>query len=134
MIEALTTPRPLGAVLLLVLAFGFKQLIADYFLQTNWMARGKAAAVGWLAPLFAHAGVHASLTTLICLTVVPGLAWLGLVDFAIHATIDRIKAIPAVGGRWRCDQQQFWWVFGIDQEAHALTHLGFVAVLAAALG
>jgi hypothetical protein len=39
-------------------AFVVKQFLADFPLQSNWMARGKERANGYLGPLFAHAGVH----------------------------------------------------------------------------
>jgi hypothetical protein len=132
-LDILGTAQPVGAVLLLVLLFGLKHLLADFILQTPWMVRGKGAAAGWMAPLLAHAGVHGALTTAIALVVVPGWWWLGLVDLLVHATLDRLKAAPRCGGRWCADQRAFWWAFGIDQEAHALTHLAFVAVLASSL-
>ncbi len=122
---------PLFFVLALVLAFGLKHLLADYFLQTNWMARGKGRISGWQAPLAAHAGIHSIGTLVIAVVVAPALWWLALLDLVIHGAIDRVRALPCIGGKLRPDQTHFWWMLGIDQEAHALTHLLFIAVIAA---
>jgi hypothetical protein len=127
--EALETALPIGDIVAVYLLFRLKQLFADYLLQTDWMARGKGRQVHWLAPLLAHAGTHGLGTTAIALVVAPALWWLGLVDLLVHASIDRVKAVPALGGRWRPDQPAFWWSHGVDQEAHNLTHLVFVILL-----
>lgn len=119
----------LGDFVAVYLAFRFKHLTADYFLQTKWMAVGKTAPAHWMVPLFSHAAVHGLGTTLIALAFAPALWWLGLVDIAVHASIDRVKAIPACGAQWRPDQSAFWWCHGVDQEAHNLTHLAFVAAI-----
>lgn len=119
----------LPALIGLSLAFGAKQLAADFFLQTGWMARGKGQAQGWLAPLGTHACVHGLGTLLITLAMAPKLWWLSLVDVVLHAAIDRVKALPSLGGRWTPQHCAYWWAFGVDQQAHALTHLGFVVLL-----
>jgi hypothetical protein len=128
-LEALQTVRPIGDIVVVYLLFRMKQLIADYLLQTDWMARGKGRQTHWLAPLLAHAGTHALGTAAIALVVAPELWWLAVVDLLVHASIDRVKAVPALGGRWRPDQAAFWWSHGVDQEAHNLTHLVFVIML-----
>ncbi|MGF1475573.1 MAG: DUF3307 domain-containing protein [Geminicoccaceae bacterium] len=131
MFPDLNASPPLFFVLALVLAFGLKHLLADYFFQTSWMVHGKSKAAGWTAPLAAHASIHSFGTFVIAMIVAPALWWLAIADLLIHATIDRLRAMPCVGGKLRPDQPAFWWMLGVDQEAHALTHLGFIAVLAA---
>lgn len=118
---------PLQPLIFLYLAFAAKQLVADYFLQTSWMVMGKKEAHGWLAPVVAHAGVHALGTLLIALVAVPSLWWLGLVDFVLHATIDRGKAM--LSRHLTIADKRFWWAFGLDQAAHQLTHFAFVLLL-----
>lgn len=108
----------------LLVAFTVKHVLADFVLQSNWMARGKEAASAWAAPLLAHVACHAALTLLIVLAVKPDLWWLALADLAVHASIDRSKALFALRVRWRMDQPQFWWLLGVDQGLHQLTNIG----------
>ena len=115
---------------LLCAVFIIKHLVADFLLQTTWMAQGKERSSGWLAPLSAHCAVHAALTGAITIAVAPALWWLTAVDFLIHAAIDRSKGVvtkhlgfaPFTDARW-------WWIFGLDQSLHQLTHLGYAVVL-----
>ena len=119
------TPQ-VAAIVSVYLLFRLKHFMADYALQTSWMARGKERAVGWAGALCAHAAVHACGTTAITLIFVPALWWLGLVDFLLHAAIDKSKTI------WRSSQPTepiVWWAHGIDQEAHNLTHFAFVLII-----
>jgi hypothetical protein len=109
------------------LAFAAKQLLADFFLQSGWMAFGKKADRHWLAPLLAHAALHGIGTLLIALVAAPSFWWLGLVDFVLHAAIDRIKAVLSRG--LDMARGPFWWAFGLDQAAHQLTHFAFVLCL-----
>ena len=113
--------------------FIVKHLLADFLLQTRSMAVGKDAPAGWFRPLATHAAVHAALTAAICLLLSPALVWLAAVDFLVHAAIDRAKAL--IGQRWRLTpgKSAFWWLLGIDQTLHHLTHLAFVVVIAASL-
>lgn len=126
------TCLPVATLTAVYLSFRLKHVLADYVLQTPRMVRGKSGRTGWLEPLLAHAGVHAVGTTLIALMFAPSLWWLGGVDLAAHAGIDRVKASPAIGGRWAPHEPRFWWAHGIDQEAHNLTHLAFVLAISLA--
>ena len=113
----------------LMAAFTVKHVLADFVLQSNWMARGKEAASAWFVPLMAHVACHAALTLLIALAVRPSLWWLALVDLAVHAAVDRGKALFALRVGWRMDQPQFWWLLGIDQGLHQLTNVGLATAL-----
>ncbi len=74
-------------------------------------------------PLTAHAGVHAIFTVIIVLVINPSLAWLALVDFVAHFTMDRIKSGPKYFGRFNDAQKASYWnCFGFDQMVHHLTH------------
>jgi hypothetical protein len=81
---------------------------------------GKFRAKGWALPLASHAAVHAILTLAICLvySATQDTEWkisaarmgiLTAADFAVHFTVDRLKASPKLGGRWKPDSPYFWW-------------------------
>lgn len=112
--------------------FILKQLFADFIFQTAWMAKGKEGRTGWILPLGAHVAIHALATLMICLLLSPGLAWLALVDFIVHAVIDRGKSLVQGKFRFTPDQSGYWWMLGMDQTLHHATHLLFAVALAAA--
>lgn len=114
-------------------AFLVKHFLADFLLQTTWMAAGKERPRGWLPPLAAHLGVHGAMTAALFLAVAPQLAWLGLVDVVLHGAIDRTKTLLARHARLTPGRSAYWWLFGADQTLHHLTHAGFALVLAAHL-
>nr|WP_298094528.1 DUF3307 domain-containing protein [uncultured Shinella sp.] len=111
--------------------FLIKHFLADFLLQTDWMAAGKDQPKGWLLPLAAHAGVHGAMTAGLFLAVAPSLAWLGFADMLIHGAIDRLKSISTRRKALTPRQTAFWWLFGLDQTLHHLTHIGLAIVLAA---
>lgn len=115
-----------------MLLFIVKHLVADFLLQSRWMALGKERAEGWRAPLAAHAAIHAIGTLALCLIVAPALAGLAALDFVVHAGVDRGKG--ALGRRFSAtpDKTVFWWLLGVDQSLHALTHFLFALALTAA--
>lgn len=118
-------------ILLLYLAFRAKQVICDFFLQTGWMALTKEAAQtreGWKA-LAVHAGIHAAFTFMLVVVFAPKLWWLGVVDFFVHAAIDRAKAVIVFKNDWTYKNFQYWWAMGVDQEAHNLTHLVYIIII-----
>ena len=120
------------ALAIVFTALAAKHLLADYVLQSSWMAHGKQRSHDWLAPLAVHAGCHGVLTTAIALAAAPRLWWLGIVDFFVHSTIDRCKGIAAAAYRWTPDHRLFWWSMGIDQSLHHLT--GFLLAVIIASG
>lgn len=130
--STLPAALPTAALLAVSLAFLVKQLVADFVLQTGWMAHGKERAAGWVAPLAVHAAVHAVATAAIALVVAPALVWLGLVDFVVHFAVDRGKALVNRATGATPDRSLFWWLIGLDQTLHHATHLGFVVMLVAA--
>lgn len=128
----------------LQVAFLTKQFICDFPLQTSWMVAGKGRERQWIAPLAAHAGVHAAFTCFIGLLFEAQplmiLAMSG-VDFGVHFVVDRIKASPKMLGRYKMltesilkidpekrparlfENKMFWNSLGFDQWAHGMTHL-----------
>jgi len=112
--------------------FIIKHLLADFILQTGWMARGKEQVDGWLAPLVSHVTVHAIGTLLITLAMAPQLAWLALLDFGGHGIIDKGKTLIQQRYRFKIDEAAYWWLLGTDQTLHHLTHLAFAVLIAGA--
>ncbi len=122
---------PLGAVVLAFLLFELKQLLADFVLQTGWMAHGKQRARNWLAPLAVHCLIHATGTLAIALALNPQLWWLAILDFGLHGAIDYGKARIGLAAGLSPEVASYWWLFGVDQQMHALTHMGLAIALIA---
>ncbi|HNS45414.1 MAG TPA: DUF3307 domain-containing protein [Alphaproteobacteria bacterium] len=118
------------SLLLLYLAFRAKQFACDFLLQTKWMAltKGKDGAEGYKA-LATHAGIHALATLIVIMIFAPALWWLAVFDFIIHGAIDRLKALATADLKLSASDSKFWWAFGLDQEAHNLTHLGYILMI-----
>ena len=114
-----------------LVVFLIKHLIADFFLQTSWMAAGKEQPRGWFLPLFAHVMVHTVATGLIFAVLAPAYLWIAGVDFVIHFAIDRAKGLLNRAFDTGPAKTGFWWLIGIDQTLHHLTHLGFALLIAA---
>jgi len=117
-------------VFILLVLFQLKHFIADYPLQNKYML-GKFKEKGWKSPLFAHTGVHAVGTLLICLLFVNPVVALLLAcfDFVAHSIMDRIKASPRMLGRYEITDKRFWWSLGLDQGIHHLTHYAIIAMI-----
>ena len=122
-------------ITLLLLAFQIKHWLCDYPLQTTYML-GKFKRVGWVKPLVEHANCHMVFTAIIAfiyLKITGGNTGLIIIvmvlDFVIHFTVDRIKAHPDLGGRFKPDNKYFWWCLGGDQMCHHLTHYFIIYLL-----
>jgi hypothetical protein len=111
----------------LAVVMATKHYIADFLLQTNWIAHGKECRSGWFLPLLAHVVCHAGLTLLLALALAPRLWWLSLVDLAVHFVIDRGKAVVGQIGQWTPQDEKFWWLLGFDQYLHQVTNLALAA-------
>src|SRR5258708_3860158 len=83
---------PVAALAGWMLLLTFKHIIADFVLQTSWMAIGKDQKTGWALPLLAHCLVHLAVATTLILIIAPRFWFVALVDFAIHITITRANA------------------------------------------
>ena len=86
---------PVGALIGWMLLLTVKHVIADFVLQTSWMAIGKDQRTGWALPLLAHCLVHLAVAMALILIVAPQFWFVALIDFAIHITIDRAKGFCA---------------------------------------
>ena len=117
---------------LIFILFTAKHVLADFVLQTSWMWRTKDKEHGWIAPLAAHAGCHAGFTLALALLIKPELWWLGVADLLLHAIIDRARAVTGAHLGLVAGHSGWWWLFGIDQALHQLTHFAFSIALAIA--
>lgn len=126
----------LTTILLLYLAFRVKQVLCDFFLQSSWMAMTKAKpfSEGGAKPLSMHAGIHAAGTFIIMLIFAVNFWWLGIVDFIVHFLIDKGKAMLTGKMEWTYKNNEYWWAFGLDQEAHNLTHLAYIILIVISSG
>lgn len=131
----------------LLVVYQLKHLLADYFLQGEYMLRKFLGGWAWIGPLAAHCGVHAMFSFLIGFYMrlsIPQCLVLAYLDFSLHAMMDRIKAAPDLLGRFKpltkdtyqnaTPQQKFsnrwfWWSLGIDQTFHHLTHYGLIYLI-----
>jgi hypothetical protein len=122
-------------LLALYLCFRLKQFSGDYLLQTDWMAlnKGKPGKDGYKA-LFSHTISHGVGTFVIMLIFAPALWWLGIIDFIVHSMVDRLKGLLTNKMGWGYQDRWFWWSFGMDQEAHNLTHLAYIVIVFIHLG
>jgi hypothetical protein len=121
-------------IFLLLVLFQIKHFLCDYPLQGAYMLGKFKTGKDWILPLSAHAGVHFLGTLFVSLWFVPfGFAvLLSVTDFAVHFSVDRIKASPNLLGRWKPDNRYFWWALGGDQMAHHLTHYAIIAAIVGA--
>lgn len=106
----------------LLIIYQLKHFLADFPLQGRYMLGKFKGGTEWILPLAAHASVHWLFTLVICLAIKPAMWPLAFLDFGVHFCVDRLKASPNFGGRWKMDKPQFWWALGADQMAHHLTH------------
>ena len=121
---------PASFLATIFVAFLVKHFIADFLLQTGWMAHGKEQKTDWVLPLACHAAIHGALTALICLIYAPSWLWLGLADFVIHFVIDRSKSHASRLAHASPDKSIFWWLLGLDQSLHHLTHFAYLLLIA----
>jgi len=96
---------------------------------------------GWVWPLAKHAGDHAIFSGIIAVstlwffgvglqTIVLWTAICFFTDFAIHFTMDRIKASPNLWGRYKdMNNAPYWMCLGLDQAVHHLTHYALIAMI-----
>ena len=114
-----------------MLILTFKHVIADFVLQTSWMALGKDQKTGWALPLLAHCLVHLAVAMTLILIIAPRFWFVALIDFAIHITIDRAKGLCASTFDVHLEHPWFWALIGVDQALHHLTGFGLSIFMAA---
>jgi Protein of unknown function (DUF3307) len=126
----LSSSVPVGALIGWMLVLTVKHVIADFVLQTSWMAIGKDQKTGWALPLLAHCLVHLAVAMVLILIIAPRFWFVALIDFAIHITVDRAKGLCARFGV-TLEHPWFWTLIGVDQALHHLTGF-FLSIFIAA--
>ena len=116
-----------------MLVLTVKHVIADFVLQTSWMAIGKDQKTGWALPLLAHCLVHLAVATVLILIIAPRFWFVAIIDFVIHITVDRAKGYCAATFDMTLEHQHpwFWTLIGVDQALHHLTGFGLSIFMAA---
>lgn len=121
-------PIPFSAAALALFwpLFLFKHFLADFPLQTPYMLGKCKRGFRWVLPLATHCLVHAVLTSLILFFYTDHWLSFALMEFVLHFVIDRVKASPDLGGRFKdLSKPPFWICLGADQLAHGLTYAWF---------
>ncbi|HEX5231214.1 MAG TPA: DUF3307 domain-containing protein [Bradyrhizobium sp.] len=114
-----------------MLVLTVKHVIADFVLQTSWMAIGKDQKTGWALPLLAHCLVHFAVAMVLILIIAPRFWFLAFVDFVIHITVDRAKGLCSSTFEMTLEHPWFWTLIGVDQALHHLTDFGLSIYMAA---
>ena len=108
----------------LLIFYQFKHFFADFVFQNVWMLQKSRPSWDFVPPLSLHCGIHGLATLALVLYLAPQYWFLAIFDFAVHFTMDRIKAGPRYLGRFSdMRSKAFWVTFGIDQMVHHLTHI-----------
>ena len=127
----MSSALPAGAVIGWVVLLTFKHIIADFVLQTAWMAHGKDLKKGWALPLLVHCLVHLAVALVVILAIAPRFWFVAFIDFAIHITVDRAKGFVSANLGVNQDHPWFWTLIGVDQALHHLTGFALSVFMAA---
>lgn len=128
---AMSSSVPVGVLIGWMLVLTVKHVIADFVLQTSWMAIGKDQKTGWALPLLAHCLVHFAVAMVLILIIAPRFWFLAFVDFVIHITVDRAKGLCSSTFEMTLEHPWFWTLIGVDQALHHLTDFGLSIYMAA---
>jgi E3 ubiquitin-protein ligase DOA10 len=120
-----------GALVGWMLLLTVKHVIADFVLQTSWMAIGKDQKTGWALPLLAHCLVHLAVAMALILIIAPRFWFVAIIDFVIHIMVDRAKGFCASTLGVTLEHPWFWTLIGVDQALHHLTGFGLSIFMAA---
>ena len=102
-----------------LISLQLKHFVCDYPLQNAYMLQKSLPDRRYIMPLLYHSGIHALAMFTLCL-IFSWSFWFVLLDFVSHFIIDRLKASPKLGGRWKPNESAFWNALGLDQMCHHL--------------
>ena len=119
----------MNETLILITLLFTKHFIVDFPMQTKfqWSNKGTYGHAGGIL----HAWLHC-MGSLFCLYwYAPVAAWyLAAADGLIHYHVDWAKMNLNKRLGWGpTTHEQFWWLLGLDQFLHALTYIGFIALV-----
>lgn len=121
-------------LLILLLLFQIKHMLADFVWQTGWMVHNKGT-YGHAGGI-AHAGLHGLLTfpVLIWTPMIAAVALgIAVVESILHYHIDWTKDRLLKQTGWTPQDKGFWTLTGLDQFAHQLTYVAILWVALALL-
>jgi len=116
-----------AALLVLMLLFQAKHLLADFVWQTEWMVRNKGT-YGHPGGI-AHSGLHVLMTVPVLIWTPLGIgAVLGIAaaEFVLHYHIDWTKDRLLKRSGLTPHEKGFWGITGLDQFAHQVTYLAIL--------
>ena len=122
---------PVGALVGWMLVLTFKHIIADFVLQSAWMAYGKDQKKGWALPLLVHCLIHLAVALALILIIAPRFWFVAVIDFLIHILVDRAKGLCSSTFGLKPEHPWFWTLIGVDQALHHLTGFGLSIYMAA---
>ncbi|EAQ24429.1 MULTISPECIES: DUF3307 domain-containing protein [unclassified Roseovarius] len=116
---------------LFLILFQIKHYLADFQLQTGWMAANKGR-YGHPSGVL-HAGLHGAFSLPILLWF--GLTWkfslgLAIAETVLHYHIDWAKSRAVRQNGVDDADPRFWHYLGLDQAAHQLTYVALFAIVA----
>lgn len=119
-----------ATLLVLVLLFQIKHLLADFVLQSGWMVRNKGiyGHPGGIA----HSAMHAVMTVPVLIWTPLGMgAVLGIAacEFVLHYHTDWFKDQVLKRAGYGPTEKGYWVLMGLDQFAHQLTYVGILWVI-----
>lgn len=106
-----------------------KHIVADYYIQANFMFSGKHIYGAWGG--IAHAKTHGLLTWVV---LAPFYGWIialgmAILDCFLHYHIDYVKSNFSIRNPTKPTEQKYWVVHGTDQLFHVLTYVLIVYLL-----
>ncbi len=117
--------NPATTILMIVTLFAIKHFLADYLLQTDYIATYKGTRWDAMAMHLIH---HAIFTAVIVISIpfIPLVHALLIVvtEVAIHGIVDTVKASPRFLNQYTPKKKIFWTILGIDQLLHQITYIG----------
>lgn len=109
--------------ILLISAFIVKHFVADFVLQTSWMAMNKHKYFhpgGWDHAMVQAVGTYIAVIAF----VTPSMALvMGLLDMVVHHFIDFCKMNITRHYKLTSNDYVFWFWIGVDQLLHYATYL-----------
>lgn len=124
----------LNQLLLVLLLFQIKHLVADFVLQSAYILNNRKV-YGHPGGLL-HVAIHLA-GSLASLLVIGGnsqtIVILLLAEAVIHYHIDWFKDNLAAARSWTPKDAEFWYLLGFDQFLHQITYLGMIYYLSTTL-
>jgi hypothetical protein len=117
-------------VFILFSIYQVKHFLADFLFQHNYMLKKIRPDWDFIWPLALHCSVHGVMTLAIVVVFRFEMWWLAIVDFVVHFLMDRFRSGPKYLGRFNdINKSIFWWILGMDQMIHHLTHILIIWLL-----